>query len=240
MSGNVTTAFWSMTLNNYDDRDLALVRNGYPDHMRELIYTLEQGESGTPHIQAWLKLQRQQRISFVRKLFPGGHFKPLTNDEYTLNTKLYAQKDDTTTRSAHVHTYNDPIPTIESLMKRVFQWIHREWNDFYSDEGLYQYREQAEKALVRQDYRLAKIFVSATYKAMWKDFGPQMYDSFVHTHTHTHTAEIFSHVETTTNGGESRIRSTQDSEVCSQADGSESNGSVPSQGSADSAGARSP
>lgn len=127
MTATVTTAFWSMTVNNPDETTLALVRNGYPDYCREIVYTLEEGEEGTPHIQAWLKLQRQQRLSFVRKLFPRGHFKPLTNAEYVHNTKLYAQKDDETTRGAHVHVFHDPTGTVESLVKEVMEQIHRNY-----------------------------------------------------------------------------------------------------------------
>ena len=71
----MTTAFWGFTINNYTDTDVALVQQGYPDYMRELVYTFEKGEkTGTPHIQGWLKLQRQQRASFVSKLFPRAHF----------------------------------------------------------------------------------------------------------------------------------------------------------------------
>ena len=44
----VTTAFWGMVINNYDETDMAMVHNGYPDYMRELIYTLEKGNQERP------------------------------------------------------------------------------------------------------------------------------------------------------------------------------------------------
>lgn len=199
MTATVTTAFWSVTINNYDDRDLAIVRNGYPDYCREIIYTLEEGKEGTPHIQAWVKLQRQQRMSFLRKLFPGGHFRPLTSAEYVENTKQYAQKNDETTRSAHVHVFHDPTGTLESIMKQVIINMSKDMAyEIYDNSLLPVYRKMHEKRMVEKDYKLAKIFVSATYKAMWKDFGASMYSCVVaqqksgDTHTHTHTDEKFS------------------------------------------------
>lgn len=199
MTATVTTAFWSMTINNYDETDLALVRNGYPDYCREIIHTLEEGQEGTPHIQAWVKLQRQQRMSFMRKLFPRGHFKPLTNAEYVHNTKVYAQKDDATTKSAHVHLFHDPTGTVESLMKQVMLNIYKDLQyETYSRYLLLEFRSRVEKRMVEKDYKNAKVFVSASYKAMWKDFGEAMYSCVVkqieneHTHTHTHTDENFS------------------------------------------------
>jgi len=212
------TAFWGMTINNYDETDLAMVQNGYPDHMRELVHTLEEGAEGTPHIQAWLKLKRQQRLSFVKKLFPRGHFKALVSAEYLENTKRYAQKLDATARSPATHKFYDPVHTIEGLVRKVITKAIEEWPDVIElDEA----RTRVEADMVREDYSMAKIFVSATYKNMWKQFGHQMYEcvfheherklreeheafrvSFAHTHTHTHRENKFSHEDDITNGAE--------------------------------------
>jgi len=202
MTANVTTAFWSMTINNPDERDLALVRNGYGDYCRELIHTLEVGEEGTPHIQAWVKLQRQQRMSFMRKLFPGGHFKPLTSAEYVHNTKLYAQKEDETTAGAHVHIFHDPTDTIESVVKKVGFRILEE----PGDKHISQKRLIVQKAMVTEDYRMAKMFVSATYRAMWNKYEKEIVaclcKKLADTHTHTHIEEESSVVIDTTDGEE--------------------------------------
>jgi len=188
-----------MTINNYDETDLALVQNGYPDYLREIIHTLEEGEEGTPHIQAWIKLQRQQRLSFVKKLFPRGHFKPLTSDEYIANTKKYAQKLDETAAAAAVHKFNDPMKTIETVMRKVILEMRKQMKyEIYDNSLLLPYRKIAEKKMVEEDYKYAKIFVSSTYKAMWKEFGPAMYscvvreEEFRDTHTHTHSDEKLS------------------------------------------------
>jgi len=204
MTATVTTAFWSMTINNYDETSLALVRNGYPDYCREIIHTLEEGKEGTPHIQAWIKLQRQQRLSFVKKLFPRGHFKPLTNAEYVHNTKQYVQKDDGTTRSAHVHTFNDPTGTVEALIPKV---IERIWEDYADCHNLDRARIQVESDMVSENWRLAKIFVSAVYKQMWKQFGAEMMTAVRlerDTHTHTHSDEKFSVAEDITDDATER------------------------------------
>jgi len=216
MANGITTAFWSVTINNYDEKDLALIQNGYPDYCREIVWTLEEGQKEqTPHIQAWVKLQRQQRMSFLRKLFPGAHYKPCTSDEYIHHTKTYAQKKDETTRSASVHKFNDPMHTIESVMKRVIIEMEKDLSyEIYDNSLLPAYRHMIEKRLVEKDYKLAKIFVSSTYKAMWKHFGPAMYSCVVaeHTHTHTHNDEKFSQqVDIPTEDGSICGQSTEES-----------------------------
>jgi len=233
---DLMTAFWGMTINNYDETDLAMVQNGYPDHMRELVYTLEEGAEGTPHIQAYLKLKRQQRLSFVKRLFPRGHFKALTSATYIENTKRYAQKLDGTARSAAVHQFQDPIHTIEGLVRLV---INKMIEDCPDVEDLEDARKFVERWMVRDDYTMAKIFVSATYKQMWKQFGHDMYPAIFHqreakllqeelqrrvsfedTHTHTHTDEKFSRVGgITTDEG-----SVQDSEEDSREEGEDFEG----------------
>jgi len=205
MTATVTTAFWSMTINNPDETDLALVRNGYADYCRELIHTLEVGESGTTHIQAWVKLQRQQRMSFMRKLFPRGHFKPLTSAEYVLNTKMYAQKEDETTAGAHVHVFHDPMNTVESLVKKVvyrcIDYIH----EFEPEKRVQQVVKLIQRKMVWEDYKFAKLFTNATYKAMWREYGDDMIVALreQYVREHTHVEEESSVVIDTTNGEES-------------------------------------
>lgn len=197
MAQGITTAFWGMVINNYDETDLALVRNGYPEYMREIVHTLERGENGTPHIQAWIRLQRQQRLSFVKKLFPRANFKPLTSDEYNRNAKQYAQKLDKTAESAAVHKFNEPTHTIENVIKKVCLRM-MEIREKYPDATAGELRAFVEREFVAtEDYAMAKIFVSDTYRKMWKNFGFQMYQCVEskHTHTHTHTEETSSHIE---------------------------------------------
>lgn len=209
MSGGTHT-HWRMTINNYDETDLALVQQGYPDYIRQLVYTLEEGEEGTPHIQAYIKMKRDTRFSAMKKLFPRGNFAFIDNDEYKLNSQRYAQKLDATARSPAVITNFEPIHTIEGIMKRVMRRIEAEMGYHeYTPQALHQLRIYFEKRLVEEDYTMAKVFVSATYKQMWKQFGEAMYSCLApqfakermgaaaalkepHTHTHTHSEKEFS------------------------------------------------
>lgn len=231
MASGITTAFWGMTINNYDETDLAMVQNGYPDYLREIVHTLEKGEEGTPHIQAWIKLQRQQRLSFVKKLFPRGHFKPLTSDQYIANTKKYAQKLDDTAVAGAVHRFNDPLHTIESVIRKVVgRMLYGDPTEHVVDHTRYSQlqrkRIEVEYEMVSEDFRYAKIFVSATYKQMWKQFGTFMFESIwkqmEDTHTHTHSAEKFSR-DGGINSDAERDDETggQDTEESSEGEGSE-------------------
>lgn len=212
MANGITTAFWGMVINNYDDNDLVIIRTGYPDHCRELIHTLEQGENGTPHIQAWLKLQRQQRLSFVKKLFPRANFKPLTSDEYVANAKAYAQKQDTTARSPAIHTFHDPMITLESVMRQLVADVIQDTSEKdYMDERCPEqcwdratyHLDSIKRQMVRDDFRHAKQFVSATFKTIWKEYGREVFQCIhrkywekidAHTHTHTQAENIVAEV----------------------------------------------
>lgn len=224
------STFWSVTINNPDENDWAIIRNGYQDYCREIVHTKEVGEDGTEHIQAWVKLQRQQRFSFVKKLFPRAHLRCLNTAEYVQHTKEYCQKNDDTTAGKHIHTFNDPLHTIENVIKKV---AGRILFDLAPPKGivdhghLNQMRVVAEREMVKEDYKYAKIFVSSTYKQMWKLFGWEMVDSLNHefnnTHTHTHTTAVENDRESsviidTTNADDTADR---DTEGLSQAGGTE-------------------
>jgi len=183
-------------INNYDDTDLALVSQAYPDYVREIVWTKEVGEEGTPHIQGWMKLQRQQRLSFVKKLFPRAHWQPLMSDEYELHSRRYAQKLDETAEAGAVHKINDPIKSLEPVIKivvdRMVEFSLRTGLDI--DKKTQRLLHMAEHSLVMEDYRYAKVFVNSTYLRMWKDFGDSMLTCILtnnkkSSHTHTHTDE---------------------------------------------------
>jgi len=184
MGTNGTHTHWGMVINNYTETDLALVQQGYPDHIRQLVYTLEAGDSGTPHIQAFIKMKRDCRLTHMKKLFPRANFKFLDSSEYRLNAQRYAQKLDDTAQSAATITNGDPLHTIEGTVRTI---INRMITEYPHEEDLTVARRQAEYDAIMEDYSMAKVFVSSTYKAMWKEFGNTMYKSIVHTHTHTHT-----------------------------------------------------
>jgi len=206
---DITTAFWGMVINNYDETDLALVRQGYPDHIRKITFTLERGESGTPHIQAFIRLFRQQRLSYVKKLFPCANFKALTSDEYKLNAEAYSTKQDETAEGPSVilnNPFPDPVVELTSVIEAAF--IH-----FGDGTPYHRLRHtdfavmvlQEEHARVREKPSLAKFYVSAIYKSIkkeyWRSIAGFIEDrkkseaKVVDTHTHTHSDEIISVAE---------------------------------------------
>lgn len=216
---DITTAFWGMVINNYDETDLALVQQGYPDHVRKIVYTLERGESGTPHIQAYVRLFRQQRLSYVKKLFPRGNFKALTSDEYKLNAERYAQKQDKTAESPSViinNPFPDPVKELVSVIEEAFSspdcneyYHHRPhiWAEAQPRKStLLDWLAKIEFRRVRKTPSLAKFYVSPLYRKVKAEYldalKAHVFDlhKVEDTHTHTHTDEKFSHAEDITNG----------------------------------------
>lgn len=180
----MNTAFWSFTINNYTPTDLALVQQGYPDQVRQIVYTLERGEEkGTPHIQGYLRLHRQQRESFVRKLYPRAAFKGIASDEYNVNAQRYAQKLDHTAESPATITNNpfpDPVVELVSVIEEAFrrpdlnEYHHanpQSWEGGQPDNTtLLQWLTQVEFDRVRRSPRLAKFYVSPMYRNVKKDY----------------------------------------------------------------------
>jgi len=207
-----THTFWSFTINNYDATDLALVTQGYPDYIREIAFTLEKGEEkGTPHIQAFVKLMRPQRLTFIRKLFPrAACCKFLDADEFKLNAKRYSVKQDGTATAPSViinNPFQDPVSELMNVARSVL-------HDFLEDDvKLYNLRfkevESPFRCVERQNVErrptLAKFYVSAMYQKIkaeyWREFLSHIQDAEareacveipMHTHTHTHSDEKFS------------------------------------------------
>lgn len=210
---DITTAFWGMTINNYDETDLALVRQGYPDYIRQIVYTLEKGEeTGTPHIQAYFKLNRQQRLSYVKKLFPRGSFRALTSEEHKLHMKTYAQKLDNTAESPAVimnNPFPDPVKELLEVIEDALQAYAPtnnpdDWRKI--DIGqIERWTTLVENARVVDKPYLAKFYISATYIKVWRAFRVSLVahvcdkvwqerrpEKSGHTHTHTHSDEKFS------------------------------------------------
>jgi len=189
-----TATFWAFTINNPDENDYAIVRQGYSDYVRSLIHTTEVGQDGTPHIQGWLKLQKQQRLSFVKKLFPRAHFTPLSQAEHELNTRRYVQKDDETTAGAHIQRHNDPIPDAASLLTQYCQrykdhileqadngtdktehqaeYIDKASNDI---AALRRYIREQEKNDVSFKPAMAKLLVSPMYSKIKKEYLEEIF-----------------------------------------------------------------
>jgi len=102
MAGKFTT--YGFTLNNYTDQELTYIQQ-LPEFIRQCIWAKEKGENGTPHIQGYVALKTQQRVSFLLKHFLSrAHYTGLSTDEYRQNTKKYVQKLDDTADGGVVNT----------------------------------------------------------------------------------------------------------------------------------------
>jgi len=197
-------------VNNPDENDYTLVRNSYPDYIRTLVWTTEVGKEGTEHIQAYVKLNRQQRMSFIKKLFPKGHFKSITKDEYDINTQRYAQKEDDTTAGLHHISHNDPIPSVDSVLRQICEAIPEEHLECYRhdhrhflngahpspcecnypDEWDWEVQIQKpcmkkhiktlERELVLANPRVAKLLVSPTYTKLKKEWLTEIFLSYIY------------------------------------------------------------
>lgn len=185
--------YWSFTLNNPTEAEMVLVRNPNDKYIREFVWTPEEGEKGTPHIQGWIRLQRNNSKAFVIKLYPRAHFRGIAKDEYNENTHSYAQKTDVTTAGLHTITLNDPIPNADTQLYRVLrESFDRQYPDqlesamiperYTVQHGIrdLQYSqfmkltEEIELEQVTQKANLEKIFVSPTYEKMKRKYWRQI------------------------------------------------------------------
>jgi len=181
--------YWSLTLNNPTEADMVIVRNPNDKYVRKFVWTPEQGEDGTPHIQGWLRLQRNQTLTFVKKLYPRAHLKPLKKDEYNENTHRYAQKDDATTRGVHTLTMNDPMPSVESVIEAIMLrmmttpdtplYLNKQNPTRHSvDDSAFSKQERRwveEEMVIEKGTSYAKLFVSPVYGRIWDEFARQIY-----------------------------------------------------------------
>lgn len=218
---NGTHTHWRMTINNPDDTDLALIQQGYPDHIRQLVWTPEVGENGTPHIQAFIKMKRDCRLSHMRKLFPRGNFGFLDSSEYRLNSQRYAQKQDETAAGPSIITNHEPLVTIDAAVREVARRIAQEESTLHPA----QVRKRVQDAMVTDDPTYARMFTSATYSNIWAKYEEQLlvWAKNSSTHTHTHTDEEQSVIVDTYQDATS-VHS--DEEASSSSEGSDSESDV--------------
>lgn len=176
--------YWSVTINNPDDNDYLIIKNPNEKYIRSMVWTPEEGEEGTKHIQGWVRFQRNQSMAFVKKLYPRAHIKPCDKDTYNENCHSYAQKDDDTTDGPHQIILNDPLPANDTLLYKVieesFDTLSNE-NDTIANEFVkYQFdvafsnkltlsmleTNVTERMMIRDKSGLEKIFVSPAYEKM--------------------------------------------------------------------------
>lgn len=190
--------YWSITINNPDENDYLITRNPNPKYIREMVWTPEVGgEEGTPHIQGWIRLQRNQSQAFVKKLYPRAHLKPCRKDDYNENCHRYAQKNDETTAGNHHITLNDPLPANDTLLYKVLDQAAEVavadrglWTDLWHKFGAEMWlmpevslkkldTDAVERSMITQQAGLEKIFISPAYEKMkdkyWREILFRVY-----------------------------------------------------------------
>lgn len=170
------STFWNMTLNNPDENDYVLIRNPNEKYIRQLVWTNEVGAEGTPHIQAWIRLQRNNRLAFMKKLYPRGHFRYITKDEYNENSQQYAQKEDDTTAGVHTISLNEPLPAIDTTLYKVLERAaelglanYTSWRQ-WKPKDVREFTERAELEILTKRNGFEKIFISPTYRKMKQEY----------------------------------------------------------------------
>ena len=226
---------WGFVINNPDDNDKLLVRSANEQHIKTIVWTPE--EESTPHLQGFLKLHRQQRLSFVKKLFPRANFKPLTNDEYILNARMYATKDDETTAGNHVIINNETLPDPINFLTRVMEdWVERQWEELtthsrrqcdqyeaiiqrlFDRANCWRFLDLRERELIKEKPWLVKLVLSPMYAKAKKSYWKEILDNRIQHKNATEDAETSSDEE----DEDQEQDQEQDDETSSTISGSES------------------
>lgn len=74
LSSRKKLTHWGIVINNYTADDLVTVSTFFKEKCVCGVYGLEVGESGTPHIQGYFKMQKQALLSTLKKTFATAHF----------------------------------------------------------------------------------------------------------------------------------------------------------------------
>lgn len=168
-----TATYWAYTLNNPDDNETALVHSLFEraSHaIKSNVFQHETGAEGTPHFQGLVTLQKQQRLSFVRKLLPRAHWTPCTKAEHIENMKRYVQKrDETSEGTTTTQQSNPPVMDALSLLRKMIQ------ESLQADGSLLSYDEWKDKDYVA-DYYGHKEYMEYVHERRFHDDGH--YDHF--------------------------------------------------------------
>jgi len=172
--------YFSVTINNPDENDMLIVRNPNEKYVRQCIWTNETGTEGTPHIQMFIRLHRNNALSLVKKLYPRAHIRGCAKDEYVENTQQYAQKDDPTTRGSHVITTSDtPRDAVDILQECIRRLqVYPKWQQWYCyiENDVTEPLLLQEDEMVKEKPYLAKMFVGNAYKQVKSRFLSVLWD----------------------------------------------------------------
>jgi len=86
---------WAFTVNNYDEDSLDILQNlVHLGKVRYLVYGREISDSGTPHLQGYLQMDKKCRFKKIKELLPrGSHIDSEYQNSTPQNNRIYCIKD---------------------------------------------------------------------------------------------------------------------------------------------------
>jgi len=86
---------WAFTVNNYDEDAVDILQNlVHLGKVRYLVYGREISDSGTPHLQGYLQMDKKCRFSKIKELLPrGSHIDSEYQNSTAQANKIYCTKD---------------------------------------------------------------------------------------------------------------------------------------------------
>ena len=108
---------WCFTFNNYKDLPSFVDFCSTCSKIDSYIFQEETGESGTPHLQGYLKFEPKQRPMTIFKLYPTIHWEKCRSPADAIK---YCTKSDT--RTGNIYNKKIPIPKPLKLIKNLYEW----------------------------------------------------------------------------------------------------------------------
>lgn len=83
---------WTLTINNYTPEDIQTIEKLQPKETFK-VYQYEKGDECTPHIQAYIELDRDRGFKFMKSRYPRAHIEPARGTQY--DNIRYCTKEET-------------------------------------------------------------------------------------------------------------------------------------------------
>lgn len=104
--------YWFFTFNNYLVEQIEQIEQVFKHECKWYIFQEETGESGTPHLQGTICLQKKQRLTQLKHIEPSIHWEPTKSVKASIE---YCTKYES--RSGKIYSYGikipEPLDTIE-------------------------------------------------------------------------------------------------------------------------------
>lgn len=113
-SKRIRSRGFKITINNFTNEDELSIKNIEAD---KWIYQIEQGESGTPHIEGFIYFKIPKDVSFVKKWLSRAHIEVAKHNDKSIT---YCSKAETRIRGPYTH--NIELPKTVSIISELNEW----------------------------------------------------------------------------------------------------------------------